>query len=286
MLFHCAALLSKMPLRVHYWCADWLLFPLMYHVVRYRRKMTAKNLALAFPEKSEKERRQIARAFYHQFCDTFVESIYGYRCSDEEMRERVVFEHMDEVNRLIDAAGGGIFMLAHFGNWEWIASIQQWVSEGVKELNVYRRLKNKGMDRLMLAIRAKRGGACVEKQRILREMVRYRAEKQPVTIGLLSDQKPRPEVTRTWVKFLNQETGFLDGGEVLGKKFGYPVFYLYITRTARGYYLVDMRTLAANPQETEEGEITKAYARALEENIQAQPELWLWTHDRFKWKRN
>lgn len=286
MLLHCAALLSKMPLRVHYWCADWLLFPLMYHVVRYRRKMTAKNLALAFPEKSEKERRQIARAFYHQFCDTFVESIYGYRCSDEEMRERVVFEHMDEVNRLIDAAGGGIFMLAHFGNWEWMASIQQWVSEGVKELNVYRRLKNKGMDRLMLAIRAKRGGACVEKQRILREMVRYRAEKQPVTIGLLSDQKPRPEVTRTWVKFLNQETGFLDGGEVLGKKFGYPVFYLYITRTARGYYLVDMRTLAANPQETEEGEITKAYARTLEENIQAQPELWLWTHDRFKWKRN
>lgn len=275
-----------MPLRVHYWCADRILFPLMYHVVRYRRKMTAKNLALAFPEKSEKERRQIARAFYHQFCDTFVESIYGYQCSDEEMRERVVFEHMDEVNRLVDAAGGGIFMLAHFGNWEWMASIQQWVSEGVKELNVYRRLKNKGMDRLMLAIRAKRGGACVEKQRILREMVRYRAEKQPVTIGLLSDQKPRPEVTRTWVKFLNQETGFLDGGEVLGKKFGYPVFYLYITRTARGYYLVDMRTLAANPQETEEGEITKAYARALEENIQAQPELWLWTHDRFKWKRN
>ena len=275
-----------MPLRAHYWFADRLLFPLMYHVVRYRRKMTAKNLALAFPEKSEKERRQIARAFYHQFCDTIVESIYGYRCSDEEMRERVVFEHMDEVNRLIDAAGGGIFMLAHFGNWEWMASIQQWVSEGVKELNVYRRLKNKGMDKTMLAIRAKRGGACVEKQRILREMVRYRAEKQPVTIGLLSDQKPRPEVTRTWVKFLNQETGFLDGGEVLGKKFGYPVFYLYITRTARGYYHVDMRTLAAKPQETEESEITKAYARALEENIQAQPELWLWTHDRFKWKRN
>jgi len=275
-----------MPLRAHYWFADRLLFPLMYHVVRYRRKMTAKNLALAFPEKSEAERKQIAREFYHQFCDTIVESIYGYRCSDEEMRERVVFEHMDEVNRLIDAAGGGIFMLAHFGNWEWMASIQQWVSEGVKELNVYRRLKNKSMDKTMLAIRAKRGGACVEKQRILREMVRYRAEKQPVTIGLLSDQKPRPEVTRTWVTFLNQETGFLDGGEVLGKKFGYPVFYLYITRTARGYYHVDMRTLAAKPQETEESEITKAYARALEENIQAQPTLWLWTHDRFKWKRN
>ena len=162
---------------------------------------------------------------------------------------------------------------------------QQWVSEGVTELNVYRRLKNAGMDRLMLAIRGKRGGACVEKQRILREMVRYRAEKKPVTVGLLSDQKPRPEVTRTWVEFLHQETGFLDGGEVLAKKFGYPVFYLYITRTARGYYHVDMRTLAAQPKDTAEGEITKAYAKVLEENIHEQPELWLWTHNRFRWKR-
>ena len=285
MLLHCAALLSKMPLSVHYWCADRILYPLMYHVVRYRRKMTAKNLALAFPEKSEAERKRLARAFYHQFCDTIVESIYGYGCSDEEMRERVVFVHMDEVNRLVDAAGGGILMSAHFGNWEWMASIQQWLSEGVTELNVYRQLKNKAIDRLMLAIRAKRGGACVEKQRILREMVRYRAEKRPVMVGLLSDQKPRPEVTRTWVQFLHQETGFLDGGEVLSKKFGYPVFFLYITRPARGYYHVNMHTLAATPQTTAEGEITKAYAQILEKNIQEQPELWLWTHNRFKWKR-
>ena len=236
MLIHCANALSKMPLRVHYWIADWCLFPLMYYVVRYRRKLVAKNLRLSFPEKSKAERKQIARDAYRQFCYTIVESIYGYRCSEQEMRQRVVFENMEEVNRLVDAAGGGIFMLAHFGNWEWMASIQQWLSPGVTEMNIYRRLNNRSVDRLMLALRAKRGGVCVEKQRVLREMVRYRAEHKPVTVGLLSDQKPRPEVTRTWLTFLNQETGFLDGGEVLGKKFGYPVFYLYITRKERGYY--------------------------------------------------
>ena len=176
-------------------------------------------------------------------------------------------------------------MLGPMGNWEWLASIQQWVSPGVKELNVYRKLKSEAMDKTMLMLRAKRGGACVEKQRILREMVRYRAEKQPVTIGLLSDQKPRLEVTRTWVTFLHQETGFLDGGEVLGKKFGYPVFYLYVTRTQRGYYHVDMKTVSANPKETAEGEITTAYAQVLEQNINEQPFLWLWTHDRWKWTR-
>ena len=228
---------------------------------------------------------QIARDFYHQFCYTIVETVYGYRMTDEEMRRRVVFEGMEEVNRLVDAAGGGIFMLAHFGNWEWMASIQQWVSPGVTEMNIYRRLKNASMDRLMLSIRAKRGGVCVEKQRVLREMVKYRAEKKPVTVGMLSDQKPRPEVTRTWIPFLNQETGFLDGSEVLGRKFGYPVFYLYITREERGYYHVAMKTLCATPQESKEGEITEKYARILEQNIQEQPALWLWTHNRFKWKR-
>lgn len=285
MLFHCTAALSRLPLAVHHWCADYVLFPMMYHIVRYRRRMVAKNLRNSFPEKSEAERKQIAKAFYHQFCDTIVESLYGWRHTNEELRELVVFEHMEEANRLIDAAGGGIFTLAHMGNWEWMATMQNWVSPGVKELNVYRQLKNPRIDRLMLAIREQRGGACVEKQRILRELVRYRAEKQPVIVGLICDQKPRPEVTHRWVDFLHQETGFLDGGEVLARKFGYPVFYVYITRTARGHYKGQIRILAADPKNTAEGEITAAYAKALEENILTQPELWLWTHNRFRWKR-
>ncbi|MBO4689957.1 MAG: lysophospholipid acyltransferase family protein [Paludibacteraceae bacterium] len=285
MLTHFVSLLSRLPLSVLHALADGVVYPLMYYVVRYRRRLVRKNLALSFPEKSSQERKAIERAFYHQFCYTMMESVYGYRCADEEMRRRVVFGNMDEVNRLVDAAGGGIFMLAHMANWEWMASIQQWVSPGVTELNVYRRLKSDAMDKLMLAIRAKRGGACVEKQRILREMVRYRSEKKPVTIGLLSDQKPRPEVVRTWTTFLNQDTGWLDGGEVLSRKFGYPVFYLYITRTKKGYYNADMRVIAADPRATEEGEITKAYAAILEQNIKEQPELWLWSHNRWKWHR-
>lgn len=286
MLSYCASILSRLPLRIHYRIADWILYPLVYHLARYRRNLVDKNLRLSFPDKTKEERKQIAKGFYHQFCDTLVESVYGYRCSNEEMKQRVVFENMEEVNQLVDAAGGGIFMLAHMGNWEWQASVQQWLSPGVTELNVYRPLKNKGMDQLMLDIRSKHGGACVEKQRILREMLRYKAENKTITVGLLSDQKPRPEVTRTWTTFLHQETGFLDGGETLGKKFGYPVFYAYITREKRGFYRTQMKTLAAKPLEKEEGEITRAYANALEQNIQAQPALWLWTHNRWKYKHD
>lgn len=275
----------RIGLRMMHRLVDWLIYPLLYYVVRYRRRVVRKNLTNAFPDRSPKEIRRIERRFYRQFCDTIMEALYGYLMTDHQMRQHVVFYHTEEANRLIDAAGGGILMLAHMGNWEWMASIQQWLSPGVIELNVYRRLNNRLADRLMLAIRAKRGGRCVEKQRILREMVRYRAEHQPITVGLLSDQKPRPQVTRTWVPFLNQETGFLDGGEVLAKKFNYPVIYLFITRPKRGYYEVDLRVLSDQPQTTAEGDITRAYANILEENILRQPDLWLWSHNRWKWPK-
>ena len=270
---------------MHYWLADWILFPLLYYVARYRRKTVDKNLRNAFPEKSEQERRQIARAFYHNFCDVMVETVYGYHCPADEMKQRVEIIGMDEANKLIDAAGGGIFMLAHMGNWEWQASVQQWLSPGVTELNVYRQLKNQRFDALMLAIRARRGGECVEKKQLLRTMVQYRAQQRPFTVGLICDQKPRPEVTRTWLTFLNQETGFLDGGEVLAKKFNIPVFYGHMARVSRGQYRSEVRLLSAAPLDTKEGEITTAFAKALEQNIGEQPHLWLWSHNRWKWKR-
>ena len=279
------SLLSRLPLRVLYALADGILFPLMYYVVRYRRKVVRHNLELAFPEKTRRERKQIERDFYHQFCDVFVESIYGYRCSDKEMRARMVFEGFEQANELINKAGGGLFMLAHFGNWEWITSVQLWLSPGVTELNVYRRLNNARMDKLMLEIRGIRGGECVEKRRILREIMRYRNEQKPFTVALVSDQRPKPTVVRTYTTFLHQHTGWVDGGEVLGKKFGYPVFYLYITREKRGYYHVQMKTLSAAPKETAEGDITRAFSAILEQNILEQPALWLWSHNRWKGER-
>ena len=102
MLLRCTAALSYLPLGVHYRFADWVLFPLMYHIVRYRRRLVRDNLTKAFPDRSDKERQQIARDFYHQFCDTIVETIYGFRCSNEEMMQRVAFENMEEVNRMVD----------------------------------------------------------------------------------------------------------------------------------------------------------------------------------------
>ena len=77
---------SLLPLSVLYLLADYVIYPLVRYVVRYRLKLVRKNIRLSFPEKAENVRNTIINAYYHHFADILVEIIYGYRVSDEEMR--------------------------------------------------------------------------------------------------------------------------------------------------------------------------------------------------------
>lgn len=280
-------ILSRLPLPLLYFVADVLVYPVMYYVVRYRRAIVAKNLRMSFPEKSDKQRQELERQFYRRFASTIVEIIYGYRISDEEMRERFVFENVEVVEELAHRNKGVFFMLGHLGNWEWIADIgKRYTDSSIKEYNVYRQQKSPSADAAMLALRHKRGGGgCIEKKQLLRQLVAMKRADNPITIGLISDQKPSPRNAHVWTTFLHQETAFLDGGEVLARKFGYAVTYVHVESPTRGYYRARFEVITDNPAATNPTDITLAYARLLEQNILESPELWLWTHNRWKWSR-
>lgn len=277
---------SRFPLRFLYVLADVLIYPLLRYVVRYRLQLVRKNIAKSFPEKSLREQERIVDAFYHHFADVLVEIIYGYRASDEEMKERVFFENVELIEHLSAKTHGVIAYLGHICNWEWIADLQKrFANPELIEYNVYRRLKNKSSDAAMLKLRGKRGGECVEKNLLLRKLVQLRRVENPFVVGLIADQKPSPRSGHLWTTFLHQDTAFLDGGEVLARKFGYSAVYAHITSPKRGYYRVRFELIADNPSSMVENEITLSFVRLLEANIQEQPERWLWTHNRWKWQR-
>jgi KDO2-lipid IV(A) lauroyltransferase len=277
---------SLLPLSVLYVLADYLIYPLVRYVVRYRLKLVRKNIRLSFPEKSEKEQNAIVNAFYHHFADILVEIIYGYRVSDEEMRQRVVFENMELLEDLAHKKHGVIAYLGHMCNWEWIADVgKQFADKSIVEHNVYRRQKNARADRAMLQLRAKRGGECVEKNQLLRKLVQLRHADYPFVIGLIADQKPSPRNAHVWTTFLHQDTAFLDGGEVLARKFDLGVVYAHITSPKRGYYRIHFELITDQPNAMADNEITLTYARLIEANIRQQPARWLWSHNRWKHAR-
>lgn len=277
---------SLLPLSILYVLADYLIYPLVRYVVRYRLKLVRKNIRLSFPEKTEAEQNAIVNAFYHHFADLLVEIIYGYRVSDEEMRERVCFENMELLEELARKNHGIIAYLGHMCNWEWIADVgKQFMDKSIVEYNVYRKQKNAKVDHAMLLLRSKRGGECVEKNVLLRKLVQLRHVDHPYVVGLIADQKPSPRNAHVWTTFLNQDTAFLDGGEVLARKFGLGVVYANITSPKRGHYHVHFELITDNPTSLPENTITLTYARMIENNICQQPERWLWTHNRWKWSR-
>lgn len=269
-----------------YLWADMVIYPLLYHVVRYRRRVVRENLVLSFPEKGEEEIVRIEKGFYRHLADVAVEIVYGKARTREEMVRHIVYEGMEQAAEAAKARGGAIVMVGHMGCWEWLPTAQRHLTDGQVLGLVYRRQKNAKADRWLIDRRLHLGGICIEKQQLLRQMVRMRRDKEPLVLGLIADQKPRPEVTRTYSEFLHQRTGWLDGGEVLARKFDYPVYYAHITCPERGRYKVQILPLTDTPQESEEGEITRQYAKALEKNIHEQPEQWLWSHNRWKWTRD
>ena len=277
---------SLLPLSVLYMISDIILYPLVYYIARYRLKVVRKNLRNSFPDKSHDELKNIEKKFYHHFADLIVEVVYGYRVGDEEMRERVVFENVDLVEDLASKTHGVIAYLGHMGNWEWLVDLnKRFVNPSMVEYNVYRQLKNPASDKMMLELRSKRGGECIEKKQLLRKLVALRRSEHPFVVGMLSDQKPSKRSSYVWTQFLNQETAFLDGSEVLAHKFGFSAVYAHIWSPKRGYYRIRFEQITDDPELMQPEEMTKRYAELLEQNICAQPEQWLWTHNRWKWGR-
>lgn len=278
-------LISWLPFGVLFFFSDIFYF-FAYHIVGYRKETVRKNLENAFPEKTIKERRKIERRFYRFFCDTFFETIKKLHISDDEMRKRFRFPNTGVILEQFDKGKDVIFMTAHYGNWEWFSSYSLHVNDKITVAQVYRKLKNEKFDKFMLELRSQFKTVNIEKKMLLRDMLRMKKEGKITVFGFLSDQSPNAASIHYVTRFLNQDTPTLTGAEQIARKFDYPAIYGRITRPKRGYYSCELVPISVSPKETEEFEITEKYMRLLEEDIKKCPEIWLWSHNRWKHAHN
>lgn len=274
--------LSLLPLRVLYVLSD-LLYVLVSRIVRYRHRVIWNNLKTSFPEKADQEIRRIERDFYHYFCDYLVETIKLMTISEKQLRKRMTFTGIDQINRVLDSGQSCALYLGHVGNWEWITSMPLWTIPNVQCAQIYHPLENPSADKLFLKVRERFGAKCIAMNDTLREVVRYRREGQTICVGYISDQKPHWVNIHHWVDFLNHDTPVLTGTERILRSTGHAVFYADITRKRRGYYNCDFQLITLDPKSTKEWELTDSYFSALEQTIRRDPAIWLWSHDR--WKR-
>ena len=271
--------ISILPFRLLYAVSDFL-FILMYHVFRYRKQTVKDNLRLVFPEKSDLEIKIITKKFFHHFCDMILESIKSMNISLESMKARYTFKNLDIIKNFEKQNKSIVLMCAHYGSWEWIFILQTYTTH--RGYGIYKRLKNKYFDRLVKSIRARYNSYLITTKETF--SVLEDAKKKGILSmnGFASDQSPKKHKAHHWNEFMGIKVPVHTGAEMLAKKLDMPVVFFAVERIKRGYYQATFQTLAENPTDFKDYEITDKFLKLVEAQIHEAPEYYLWTHKRWK----
>lgn len=276
-------LISRLPFKVLYVISD-MVYVLVYYLIGYRKNIVRKNLTASFPEKNEKELREIERKFYHWLCDYFVETLKLLTITPEEMKKHLEFRGLEKLVEVKKDGQGVSAFLGHYCNWEWLSAAKlYWPWQDAEMGLIYHPLRNEKFDRLMLNMRSSLGGVCIPKQHILRELVALRRKGQDYQFGYIFDQSPKWDSIHLWLDFLHQKTPVFTGAERIAKKVNDLVVFVSMERPERGKYVANYHIISDNPKELPEYELTKRGFAMLENDIRRNPEFYLWTHNR--WKR-
>ena len=267
-----------------YFLADIVYF-VVYYLVGYRRQVVRTNLANAFPEKDEKERRRIERRYYRHLCDIFVEALYNFFAPPSSIMRRYTFANRDLVNRYYEQGRSVVLMSAHYNNWEYMVTSlnMQLFHHGI---GIGKPLSNRVLEPWVFRRRTRFGTEVVYADTVRDVVGFYHRHQVPCALMMLSDQSPSNVNKCYWTTFLHQDTPFLYGAEHFARQYNYPVLYYRVDKVRRGRYRVTFSTLCEEPLSVPQYSIVESYARTLEADIAAKPEYWLWSHRRWKHKRS
>ncbi|MCF6364603.1 MAG: lysophospholipid acyltransferase family protein [Bacteroidales bacterium] len=272
---------SLIPFWALYFYSDILYF-FFFHVFGYRKKIVYNNLRKSFPDKADKEIHSIAKKFYTNLSDITLESIKGLSMSKKTLLKRYPVLNIELLDEFFNKGQNVIGLAAHYTNWEW-GVISFGFQFKHKSVGLYKPLSNKYIDSYVKKSRAAWGMNLVP----IKDTFKAFNEKheKPAVFFMVSDQSPSNVKKAVWVKFLNQDTACLHGAENYAVKFNVPMVFGNVQRVKRGYYTVELSIFEKNPAQTKPQELTQRYMQKLEKIIKENPENWLWSHKRWKHKR-
>jgi KDO2-lipid IV(A) lauroyltransferase len=280
--------LGRLPLATLYSVARFIYF-VTFHVLRWRRDLAARNIARSFPEKSPEEHAAILEQSYRNMSEVFVELLWGWRASAEDLKARMVIDNPELVARFVAERRSVVLLTAHVCNWEWLLP-GGGAHFGIPIDAVYKPIRVPSLDAYMRDARSRFGGQPIPIKSFAFELLRRAG--QPRAYGLVADQTPLKSMEKHWTRFLNQDTAFFVGAETIAHFLEAPVVYVAMRRLKRGHYAVHLHVLAEPPYDAPhdirpgaETWIVEAYARKLEEEIRKSPADWLWVHNKWKYPK-
>jgi KDO2-lipid IV(A) lauroyltransferase len=246
------------------------------------RRVGMRNLAMAFPEKSEAERARILRGEFSSLGRQLAEVCQLPRYTLENVENVVVYDGFEHYEQAKARGKGVLFLTGHFGAWELSAFSHSlhghWMHIVVRPMdNVY-------LDRLIRSYRTMHGNKTVAKDEFVRGLIS--AMKAGEVVGILMDTNVTPP-QGVFVDFfgipactasglariaLRTDAAVIPGFTIWDKSLG-----KYRLRFDPIVELIRTGNLEADIQAN-----TQKFTKIIEDYVRQYPEQWLWVHRRWK----
>ena len=290
-------LVSRFPLGFHlrvFRLVSWFL----EKVLHYRRDELMINLSRSFPDKKYKELKQIRHRAYVHMGDLMGGSVRFSRYRGKNGPKRFRRHPQAEVlnpellGEFFESSSSVMVLTGHAGNWELIPAIPEMIaSHGSWKLDpkdfiiVYKQLSSHLWDRVIGRNRSSILGrdyeGLQETNHILRYALEHRGDRKVYVFP--TDQFPYRGATRHDVgTFMHQPTQAMVGGAAIATKFKMSVVYIRWSAVSRGHYTLEFVPITRDASAMTPVEIMQAFYRNLQEDLERQPENYLWTHKRWK----
>lgn len=275
-------LLSYLPLWFLHGLA-WICYLLLFHVFKVRRKLTLKNIATSFPNYSELECHELAKNHYKSTCTVIAETIKALSFSKQEIKNRIEFKNLHILEEFLEQDQSVIIITAHFCNFEWaLLACAQVLNYPVD--TVYRKQRSETLEKIFYYLRTRFDVTPLPMETCVAESLKR--SKITRVLAMAADQSPKKNDAPYWQYFLNRDTAFHTGTEKITRAFKYPIIFMSLKRTRKGYYQATLKLLAEPPYTENSNQIMRAYVYELETLILESPKDWLWAYRRWKLEKS
>jgi KDO2-lipid IV(A) lauroyltransferase len=251
-----------------------------YALDRPHRRVALANLAECFPNRSDAERRAIARQTFRHFGHLLLE-LLRFSTLDRETRAGLVeIEGADRVRHAYAKGKGVLFFTGHFGYWELHAIHHGWAFEPIGVLA--RALDNPRLNTLLEQIRGVTGNHCIYRQGAVRRVLKTLHDGHGVAM-LIDQHMHSPDAI--WVNFFERPAATTSTLAALALRTGSPVIPVFALPLPGGRYKFVYEApveppAAEGPEAVQD--FTQRCTDVLEMYVRRHPELWLWMHRRWR----
>jgi KDO2-lipid IV(A) lauroyltransferase len=269
------------PLKVRIWLMVGL-SQLLFAIDGRHRRIAERNLALAFGEKTDRERTQIVRSAFRNIGRVMAEFSYVPQLNEENIGRYILVEGQENFHRAREKGKGVLFFTAHFGNWEWMAAAFPIMFRCPCHV-IVRPLDNRFLDGIVERLRTCTGNRTVPKEKSMGRLLRILSQGE--TVGVLLDQNVSWQ-EGVFVNFFGELACTNAGLALLALKTGASVVPAFNFRQADGRYRMvigpEIPVIRTGDKDSDVEKNTELFTSVIERYVREYPDHWFWLHQRWK----